>query len=301
MEPLGILVAITLVTGLVWVIIVRIVRRFTSTREKEGGRTTKRLLEIVSLSVQQTEYIDAASFDWDDLIKRCLESTRSTERYCSLRIFKDLNNNSLRGVDYIGLRVRADYIGPDRYHLLKAEWDGSQYAYDEWITIGAEIYQNVGLWLRVEDTSVKERNQAFGGLDQSMLTDESLDFLVRATPRRYTVLSHRGTQYAMLEYNLADIQRYKGLPVKQLNLSPDMYKVQIWFDIEHTLLRKWVLHAEGSTEKGEYEHWEEMHVFAAYDEPIKIEPPPWLNAKPDAKGQLRIVDDRIPDIRFYEE
>ena len=281
-------------------------------------KTTKHLRALADVDPKKTEVLDAPDTDWEKLVDLCIEATKNAERYCALEIHRiksaPAHSSSPRSIrEWIGLLlsrllafirrrgvangdqssaficIRADYVGPDRFHLLKEMWDGTRFLLDEWITIGKNTYQNAGLWFQVQESQKAQWTQAYGGLNESILVNNHLALLRDQRPEACSVVAYGGTWYAVLEY-------------PQPRRDFDKCKAEIWFDLEHTLLTRVHLHAEREAEDGSCERVETTHVFAAYDEPIKVEPPAWLNAAPSGSGgHTTIVDNQIPKVLFYEE
>ena len=77
-------------------------------------------------------------------------------------------------------------------------------------------------------------------------------------------------------------------------------ELQLWINVQHGELVRVALRAKGLDETGEALDTELLHVFAAYNEPIVVEPPPWLNAARNEEGKHVVVNLEVAQVPHYE-
>src|SRR5262249_15886124 len=85
---------------------------------------------------------------------RCAQETEKSSAYISELAIRDRTRKELSSTDYVSLRWRIDFIKPDQYHVTQKAWSGRpDYVYDEWVTLAAEHYDNVGVWVKSAEGS----------------------------------------------------------------------------------------------------------------------------------------------------
>ena len=193
---------------------------------------------------------------------RCADETEKPPAYISELVLIDRTRKELASKDYIGLAWRLDFAKPDRYHVNQKGWGGQDYEYDEWVTIGSEHYNNVGLWVKWVDSGRIKLN--------SLLRVEKYLLLLRAQePKSASVYHYRDRSYYVLEYESSDLGGFAAF--SDLLIGPAHFR--IWIDSETGLLAKGEFVARTKEPKGKEVPFELQQTFAGYGSEIHIEAP----------------------------
>jgi hypothetical protein len=267
----------------------KITYKFTS-----KGPTESKLTDLINLSIQTASKELKRLTRPKETAIMCYEITKKARTYCSRWVIRDLSQESLRERDYVLAQWRLDFVRPDKYHITQAIWDVELgELWDEWVAIGKENYQNSGLWIRTEDGRHDELNRL-------LLVENLLDFLRNEDPISSDLYGYLQKSYLLLEYKdpissefgLRLIEEYKDLQNRR-------FEVRVWIDLETGFLAKGEVIVKGKTSEGEHVHGEVQQVFTSYNQDVKVNPPPWLNAVPNDRGELICTDDRVPTVRHH--
>lgn len=256
------------------------------------GPTETKIKHLLNLSVHTASKAPEKPLPVKELVKRCVEKTTAAHTYCSRIIMKDTTKKNLKPWDWDYLaQWRVDFAhSPDRYHVTQSarEPDLGE-VFDEWVSIGKKHWQNSGLWYRDHDTgSIREK----GELNRSLSVENLLAILRSKEPISSHVYFYRETHYLLLEYDAPESSGYGlfGSCASLLNSHGEMF---IWIDLDIGLLAKGELVFEGQEEAGEYVRYAVQQVFTSYNENVEVRPPNWLNAAPNAEGELVIQETKI--------
>lgn len=122
-----------------------------------------------------------------------------------------------------------------------------------------------------------------------VLSIDSMIALLRRKPEDVAIYSAEGTRYLVLDYSSFGIHENQLLAVCE-----DIgCQVEIWIHPPSNFVVK-------GTVKSNDLAMQIDQIFTCFNEPVVVEPPPWLNATPDVDGSLRITDTRIPYVPHYD-
>src|SRR5712691_3294664 len=124
------------------------------------GREKSPLLRLAPLGSGWAGAAVATSAKEDplELIRACRNRTQSVRSYRSQAVIRDAGAPpTMEGP----LQYVVEAIRPDRFHIWQTSWMDKREVYDEWISLGEEHYDNVGLWGR---SLVSGRQELNGGL-----------------------------------------------------------------------------------------------------------------------------------------
>jgi len=159
---------------------------------------------------------------------------------------------------------RIDFIKPDQYHVTQRAWSGRpDYVYDEWVALGAEHYDNVGLWVKSPQGSSRTE------LNPSFRADKYLSILRTEEPKSAGIYNYVGRRYYLLEYessNLGDFTRFSR------SLKGPAH-IHIWIDLDTGLLAKGELAGWNTEPVGKQTPFELEQAFAGYGLDIQIKAP----------------------------
>ena len=178
----------------------------------------------------------------------------------------------------------------DRWHVTQEAWVPKMgMLYDEWVSIGKENYQNAGLWIHSEDARNAEINQR-------LLTNNLLDILREGEPASFGIYEYQALGYLLMQYNTpTSAKTCVGIP-KDVEGCCEM---QIWISLETGFLVKGAFLFDGKTPEGEVVRLEKYHMFASFNEDVRVNSPPWLNVERNSKGKLVIVNTEVPILEHH--
>jgi len=189
---------------------------------------------------------------------------------------------------------RLDFLAPDRFHVRQAapakvfgmpedQPADQEMLFDEWVSIGTDHYQNMGLWVEVEDS---DSIQGLCETNESLLATKPLDVLAKNDPLSAAAYSSGENHYLRLEYEPSAL-------IGECNGSLDSQDAfSIWVDLDTDHLVK----VEAATSHGRI-----CQVFTGYEQALTVRPPKHLNAVWNADGQLTITDNRVEILPFFPE
>lgn len=258
--------------------------------ERGASRTPNgRLSFLLGLAGDTVSPDPDATAKAKDALARAMEDVRTTESYCSQYVVKDLALTQLKDHDYSAYGARIDYAAPGRYHVTQQAWldPPGRYVYDEWISVGDENFQNMGLWFRSEDGLNAAQNQKFSlrELTQRLARIGAADRIDSQTI---------GTgSYWLLSYG--DLQRRSQLADLRLcdPLALGSCDLRLWIDAKSETIAKTQLTLRGTDKDGKNLHIAINQVFGCHGEAITVTPPPRLNAVQAADGKLTITDSNV--------
>jgi hypothetical protein len=76
--------------------------------------------------------------------------------------------------------------------------------------------------------------------------------------------------------------------------------VQSWIDIEKGYFARSTVVTGEQLGSGGKPQLEASQSFSCFDDDIRIEPPAWLNAEPDAEGQLMVTNPQVLIVPHHE-
>ncbi len=224
----------------------------------------------------------------------CAKVTGEARRYSSRTLLSDFTDESLKPNDYVGIQWRMDFVRPDRYHVTQDMWDTERgEPRDQWVSIGKENYQNAGVWYQTEDGRNDEHNH-------SLVVDDLLQLLINHDPITSEVYRYGESHYLLIEYRTPIPSKLFRANMEEFaSLLHSDCSVHLWIDLATGFLAKGEMMVKGQTKAGEGIHISIQQVFTNYNEFIKVNPPPWLNAVRTAEGNLQIVERKLPLVRHH--
>ncbi len=233
---------------------------------KWGGRPKEFELVLQGLRTLSTRSASKGSEDVSDPKKialRCAQETEKAPSYISELAIRDRTQKELASRDYVRLAWRIDFVRPDRYHVIQKGWGGGpDYVYDEWVTLGSEHYDNVGVWMKSDGTGRAKLNPRFRA-------DKYLPMLRTEEPKSAAVYHHLGRLYYLLEYESADLGDFANF--SESLIGPAHFR--IWIDSETGLLAKGEFAARNKEPAGKETPFELEQAFAGYGLDIQIKAP----------------------------
>lgn len=192
----------------------------------------------------------------------CSGVTGNARSYCCRLTIYDSAQTDVEMIRY-GL----DFESPDKFHIT--QWANDAVlgeVFDEWITIGADHYQNAGLWGKVPDLRNEKLNSALLSkhyLSFSRDPDSIPSGVYHTTDEKHVVLRYRDVSL--------DAAFFEG--------GRDI-ELDIWIDTETGFLAKAVVVQTVASDTGEAGQVRCVHVFSCYNQEFGIKPPP-LNIESD--------------------
>ena len=227
--------------------------------ESEWDLQALRSLSSRSVSKESADVSNAKK-----IALRCAQETEKSSGYISELAIRDRTRKELSSTDYVSLMWRIDFIKPDQYHVTQKAWSGRpDYVYDEWVTLGAEHHDNVGLWVKSPQGSSRTE------LNPSFRADKYLSILRTEEPKSAGIYDHAGRRYYLLEYessNLGDFTRFSR------SLKGPAH-IHIWIDLDTGLLAKGELAGWNTEPAGKQTPFELDQAFAGYGLDIQIKVP----------------------------
>jgi hypothetical protein len=247
---------------------------------KPVGATESQLRKLLALQIKDAE--PATKEQVEATVVKTLDRDRDTRAYCAKRVVK--NDNYALGT------WRLDHVCPDRWHVSQELREpGGKADYDEWITVGDKTFQNAGMWFEME--------KGFNDTDNSSLTIKYyLDMLRSLVPKSAAIVQAR---FCVLTF-VPPFDQPDNPLLQVCNSVRGHCELQLWINVQSCQLVRVALRAEGVDEDGNALDTELLHVFAAYNEPIVVEPPPWLNAARNEEGKLVVVNTEVAQVPHYE-
>lgn len=179
---------------------------------------------------------------------RAAETTRGATTHSSLLVVR---------TDQAEVRIRSDFVAPDRYHMLQTAPGMST----ELVKIGKATYQSLGAaWLK---TSIAER------VDNLIAVEKFLKVLAEAEPVSATEFAPQGARYIILDYNLRRASDFGFMT----NLAREPTRVRIWIDEATNLVARGEFTTTSMIE-GKRTVVSMQQSFSGYGLLIRIEPPP---------------------------
>jgi hypothetical protein len=250
---------------------------------KRRGRSDAKLAKIVSLDTAKLTESTRADLNWETIRSECLERMLEVNSYCSRSIIEDLSAKK------IVMQWRVDFVAPDRWHVTQEAEDRELgILMDEWVSIGDQNYQNSGMWFETDgDLNRKTiRCLSINGLRQIVCAGD---------PVATALFQHQRSTYLVARYPralAASSDESLFAPFAADEAAPDL---EIWIDVASKHVIKGVM----SRNNGTGEIGRVSQVFACFNEAIRVEPPPWLNAVRDPSGGYSVVNVRLPKVHHH--
>ena len=212
-------------------------------------------VELDRLSKILGEKVPAQEFALDqpsEAARTCAQKFEAATTYFSRIIFRDRIEWNFR------------FQAPDRFHVKRQAFESGDY--DEWVSIGPEIYLYLGSWIRTEDRFHKsDMHLVQGGL--------WLEMLRSANPVSGGVYDYRGQRYLLLDFetdHLGHSVPFESILAELLDVSGN---IRIWIEASTNLLAKAEIRLDGRSSDGDEVHIDYQQVFAAYNCDIRIKSP----------------------------
>ena len=207
--------------------------------------------------------MDATLPDPKEAARACAKETEGAGSYYSRGIMRDRTDEALNSADYVTVKWSIAFESPNRFQIFQAAFPDD---YDEWISLGPDTFQNVGLWF-------KSKDYGHDDLNQMLKVEKWLEVLQAAEPMSGGVCSHGSARYLVLEYvteHVGDLFPTE-LPLGQGLDVPG--EVRVWIDASTNFLAKAELIFNGRSSDGEDIRADYQQVFTAYNGDIRIEAP----------------------------
>jgi len=258
---------------------IRAVRAMPLVGRRHGAEA--RLAFIAALEAGEGTEQTTSTLDWTAIRSACLKQMREVGSYCSHTIIRDL----VAGQNV--LKWRVDVVAPKRFHVTQEALDSALGTLrDEWVSIGDKNFQNAGFWFQTEDRNA--------GINESLSIDGLLQIVDSRNPDSCTLIRYEHAGYLVARYASADLAAADSLlAAYAIDAAADL---EVWIEAgTKRIIKGQVSKREESQEIGRV-----VQAFTCFDEPIDVQPPPWLNAVPIPSGGYKGVDDRIPILRHHQ-
>ena len=199
---------------------------------------------------------------------RCVEVTEEVATYRSRLIIRDLTQEDLKPRDYVSIKWEIDFARPDSYHVTQVAYPYGEL--DEWVSIGQEHYQGIGLWAELPEARNDE-------LNLFLLADKWLEILQVADPVSAHVYRYREEHYLLLEYTVRtvrELERFAGYFEETSSVLNSRGQIHVWVDLKTDRLTKGELVIQDQDSDSEHIHYEFQQVFTNYNMDIRITAPP---------------------------
>jgi hypothetical protein len=161
-----------------------------------------------------------------------LENTEAVVRECrnrsaSLRSYRTeivILDKSSPPVMEGPVRYTLETVRPDRFHVLQVGWMDKREVYDEWITIGEDHFDNVGVWGRGLILQRKELNPR--------LAIESFLSMLES------VQAPDSTAYVLDGHRFVRLDSEQVPPTLEQDMNPSEMSTILWVDGENWLPAK---------------------------------------------------------------
>ena len=193
----------------------------------------------------------------------CAEETELVLGYRCEVLLRDRTISELKDRAFISVDWKVEYARPDKYHVLQSTWGRFGYQYDEWVSVGTELHENVGQWTKMPENTRAEWNEA-------LRADKFFGILRGELPRSADLRRFRGVYYYFLSYEMASLSGF-GPFVTVLRGGP--YTVQMWIHRATGLLARADVIGASAQSAGDQAYPDFEQVFWNYNEAIEIAPP----------------------------
>jgi len=175
------------------------------------------------------------------------------------------NSMDLAMADRVVESQRADAVRPGKMHVSQSVWDidSEQYALDEWVTVGADYFLNVGAWGKLEDQETRDQ---MSNINESLLPVTLLNAFLESKIEHAGLLYFEGNTYIFFEA-MTRKQQEKEL------------REQVWVDKNSLFIRK---HSHALYQNNDLVS-EKVAVFVEHNTELSISAPEWLNFDSDNK------------------
>jgi tetratricopeptide (TPR) repeat protein len=231
----------------------------------------ERQIQVITLMNLST---DTASRGSDDFSKtkertfRCVEVTEEAATYQSRLIIRDLTQEDLKPKDYVSIKWEIDFARPDSYHVTQVAYPWGEL--DEWVSIGQEHYQGIGLWAELPEARNDE-------LNLFLLADKWLEILQVADPVSTHMYRYREENYLLLEYTVRtvrELDRFAWYFEETSSVLNSRGQIHVWVDLKTDRLAKGELVIQDQDSNGEHIHYEIQQVFTNYNIDMRFTAPP---------------------------
>lgn len=268
----------------------------------ESPGAGQRLETLVSLSATTAPRDLHNSPPWRELLSESCRLAEQADTYCSVTLLKDMSDPRSTGNDSVQARWRLDFSRPNRYHVTQWLVIGvlpsgePEIGVSEWVFIGDEYYDGSALWVHGDPGGMSTMRRR---LNRMLSLDSALDLLAMTKaiePVDIYACTRRPEHYVVLEYDMPPpcpdsiFFDPKELP----------WHLQVWVNESACALTKIHISLQGTPPDGHFVELTLQRVFACYNEPVRVEPPPWVNAIPAASGNFTIVSNKLPILRHYD-
>lgn len=265
--------------------------------EKEGiqcaagidlfGPTETKLRELLSLSARTAAFASYSNPDLREFARRSHSVAAAAASYCSRAVIRYPTDNQLESRNHIAGQWRADFAGPDRWHVSQEMWDSELgLVHDVWISIGKQNFQNMGLWMQDDGLEKDE-------LNRKLSVEYLLPILIDLEPASAATLQHHDVNYLILKYLPPIPERYRN-GFLQISNEPNIeWQIEIWLDMHTDDLVRGTICGITHTASEELLEIEISQAFTCFDQDVVVEPPPWLNLSPTSEeGEMIVTDEK---------
>ena len=237
-------------------------------RNRARDTRTRSALELkpeslIDLSVQAAAAGTDKVPDAKGIAGRCARDTTLVQTYQSELLFRDRSIADLQDKGYISVEWKVKYARPTRFQVLQSTWSPRGYQYDEWVSLGEDLFESTGQWIK-QPTNIRN------DWNESLRANKFLEILRAEEPSSAGLYRYRGVLYYLLTYHLDSLSGFGPLATF---LKGGPYQVQMWVHCATGLLARAdvVGAAEASNGGATFPDFEQ--VFWGYNEPLKIAPP----------------------------
>ena len=228
-----------------------------------------RLLDLDQKSLSE----EAAPTDWQERLRRCVESIRAASSYRTRLAIRSWGASESGAMTDL-----VTYLAPDRFHVRQLMWDDVKEAesgepmYDEWFMLGSEYYDPfIGAMVAAnaaDPGALQVTGRGRKAMNERIVADAYVGLLEDGEPR---LSARRGYGLAYL------VAEYPAVSSPLFDYLDDLTRqsTTLWIDLSDNTLRRAALVLEAEAE-GEHIHVMARHGFASYNDEITIAPPPGL-------------------------
>ena len=226
--------------------------RQTVIAKRQAEVAMLRQLSIDSAVKQPDTITDAAS-----LAATFGAQITKVHAFASWACIRNRENAKLASGDFAVIAWAFDFVEPDAAHVMQTAWDGSRYAYDEFIEINKSKFIKLGDWIEVPPEHA-------GFLDTFVLQTYAT-VLRNERPISASTYLHSGKRYLLLEYEMTFAEAFAGFS----DDTREHIRLELWIDSTSGLLAKAMSRALPGRPPFELEQ-----EFVGYNDEIRIVAPP---------------------------
>ena len=200
-------------------------------------------------------------------VRRCAAFLDSAQSYCSRLVIRDFSREDLKDKDDKVIEWDLRFQSPDRHHVMQVIWGDRllQGAVDEWIDIGLERYQSVGIaWMQIS------WEEGFAAQDRGLRVENWAHLLREETAIRAWSAVAGESEYVVLEY--AGSAASPDLN-EAMSSDPEETKTFVWIDRHSGALVRGDIEVGASTRGSRMLAGSIQHRFGGFGDKIQIQKP----------------------------